>query len=228
VEIEVGFVVTWSTSTLVGWLLSRSVSVVADGRRLFPKGSVAAATLQQPTSFEGARGRACNTIQPQARPTIRLLICCRIPPASSSKSSPTAISPPVSSQCPIGPPPADTRARHACTLQTRFPVPTTLRDSSPALTKHVIRIKEHATTCSGTFTGQERNTRSAEQPAQPVDSYKRDKASGCAYKQHKRRLCHGLGTQQTGYNRCVTPGADAKHTAWTRSTVQSAQTQHGA
>ena len=34
------------------------MSVVADGRRLFPKGSVAAATLQQPTSFEGAGGRA--------------------------------------------------------------------------------------------------------------------------------------------------------------------------
>ena len=151
-----------------------------------------------------------------------------MPLISSSKSSPTVISSPVTSQCPIWPPPADTRARHACTLQTRFPAPTTLRDPSPALSQHVIRIENHATTCSGTFTGQERDTRSAEQPAQSVDSHKRDKVSGCAYKQHKRRLCHGLGTQQTGYNRRVTPGADAKHIAWTRSTVQSAQTQHGA
>lgn len=133
-----------------------SVSVVADWRAsAVPEGSVAAATLQQPTSFERAGGRAVNTIQPHARPTIRLLSYCHMPPASSSKSSPTAIYPPVSSQRPIRPPPADTRARHApCTLQTRFPAPTTLRDSSTTLTKHVIRIKEHATTCSGTFTGQ--------------------------------------------------------------------------
>jgi len=194
-----------------------------------PEGSVAAATLQQPTSFEGAGGRACNTIQPHAKPTLRLLICCRMPLASSSKSSPTAISPPVGSQCPIRPPPADKRRRHACTLQTRFPAPTTLGDSSPTPTKHVIRIKEHATTCSGTFTAPKRGPRSAEQPAQPVESYyKRDERADAPTNSLREGCCHGLGTQQTGYNRRVTPGADAKHTAWTRSTVQSAQTQHGA
>jgi len=151
-----------------------------------------------------------------------------MPPASSSKSSPTVIYPPVSSQCPIRPPPADTRARHACTLQTRFPAPTTLRDPSPALTKHVIRIKEHATTCSGTFTGQNREPTERRAAGSTRGELQARPASGCAYKQHKRRLCHGLGTQQTGYNRCFTPGADAKHIAWTRSTVQSAQAQHGA
>ena len=131
------------------------MSVVADGRqRLFPKGRSQLPPSSSRRPSKGRMGEHCNTIQPHARPTLRLLNCCRMPPASSSKSSPTVISPPVTSQCPIRPPPADTRARHACTLQTRFPTPTTLREPSPALSQHVIRIENHATTCSGSFTGQ--------------------------------------------------------------------------
>ena len=49
-----GLVVTWSTSTLVGWLLS--VSVVADGRqRLFPRGR---SQLPPSSSRRPSKGRA--------------------------------------------------------------------------------------------------------------------------------------------------------------------------
>jgi hypothetical protein len=69
---------------------------------------------------------------------------------------------------------ADSRARHAFTLQTRFAAPANPRDSSTKLGRHVFSLQEHAITGSDSLTGKRVNARSTDSRFTPVESYKRD------------------------------------------------------
>jgi hypothetical protein len=150
--------------------LSQSMSVVAAG----PGDPVPASTSNSRRPSQGRENEHCLQITHTPNRSYDCCITVACPLSHHQNHRRPQYTPHSTRSAQIGLPAADTRDRHAFTLQTRFTAPANPRESSTNLTRHVVSLREHAITGSDNLTGKRVNARSTDSRFTPVESYKRD------------------------------------------------------